>query len=102
MRSFVSIPAGVFEAPLGRYTLLTLSARRSGASRFAGAGYVAGENWEDFHHAFRYFDYLVAGAIVARRRVARAGASCARRRSPRSLARSDELEPNGSPVHSPP
>jgi membrane protein DedA with SNARE-associated domain len=31
---------------------------------FAGAGYAAGESWEDFHHAFRYLDYVVAAAIV--------------------------------------
>jgi membrane protein DedA with SNARE-associated domain len=65
VRSFVSIPAGVFEAKLGRYTVLTLIGSAIWCFAFAGAGYVAGESWEDFHHAFRYFDYLVAAAIVA-------------------------------------
>ena len=65
VRSFVSVPAGVFEAKLGRYTLLTLLGSAIWCFAFAGAGYVAGENWEDFHHAFRYVDYLVAAAIVA-------------------------------------
>ena len=33
VRSFCSIPAGVFRMPLGRYTLLTLAGSASGASR---------------------------------------------------------------------
>jgi membrane protein DedA with SNARE-associated domain len=65
VRSFVSVPAGVFEAKLGRYTLLTLLGSAIWCFAFAGAGYVAGDNWEDFHHAFRYVDYLVAAVIVA-------------------------------------
>jgi membrane protein DedA with SNARE-associated domain len=65
VRSFVSVPAGVFEAKLGRYTVLTLLGSAIWCFAFAGAGYLAGENWEDFHHAFRYVDYLVAAAIVA-------------------------------------
>lgn len=65
VRSFVSVPAGVFEAKLGRYTVLTLLGSAIWCFAFAAAGYVAGDNWEDFHHAFRYFDYLVAAAIVA-------------------------------------
>ena len=65
VRSFVSIPAGVMEAPLVRYTLLTLAGSALWCFGFAGAGYLAGESWEDFHHAFRYLDYVIAGAIVA-------------------------------------
>jgi membrane protein DedA with SNARE-associated domain len=65
VRSFVSIPAGVFEARLGRYTVLTLIGSAIWCFAFAGAGYAAGESWEDFHHAFRYIEYLVVAAIVA-------------------------------------
>jgi len=65
VRSFVSIPAGVFEARIGRYTVLTLVGSAIWCFAFAGAGYAAGESWEDFHHAFRYVEYLVAAAIVA-------------------------------------
>jgi membrane protein DedA with SNARE-associated domain len=64
VRSFVSVPAGVMEVPFVRYTLLTLLGSAIWCFAFAGAGYLAGENWEDFHHAFRYFDYLVAATIV--------------------------------------
>ena len=64
VRSFVSIPAGVMEVPLVRYTVLTLAGSAIWCFAFAGAGYLAGSNWEDLHHAFRYADYLVAAAIV--------------------------------------
>jgi membrane protein DedA with SNARE-associated domain len=65
VRSFVSVPAGVMEAPLVRYTLLTLAGSAIWCFAFAGAGYLAGDSWEDFHHAFRYLEYVVAAAIVA-------------------------------------
>ena len=65
VRSFVSIPAGVFRAPLGRYTLLTLLGSALWAFAFAGVGWALGSRWEDFHHAFRYVDYAVAAAVVA-------------------------------------
>jgi membrane protein DedA with SNARE-associated domain len=64
VRSFVSIPAGVMETPLVRYTVLTLAGSAIWCMAFAGAGYLAGDNWEDFHHAFRYFDYLVVFVLV--------------------------------------
>jgi len=65
VRSFVSVPAGVLEARFVRYTLLTLAGSAIWCFGFAGAGYLTGDNWEDFHHAFRYLDYLVGAAIVA-------------------------------------
>ena len=65
VRSFVSIPAGVMETPFVRYMLLTLAGSAIWCFAFAGAGWAAGESWEDFHHAFRYLEYLVAAAIVA-------------------------------------
>jgi membrane protein DedA with SNARE-associated domain len=64
VRSFVSIPAGVFETPFVRYTLLTLLGSAIWCFAFAGAGYAAGEAWEDFHHAFHYVEYVVAAAFV--------------------------------------
>ena len=64
IRSFVSIPAGVFETPFVRYTLLTLLGSAIWCFAFAGAGYAAGETWEDVHHAFHYVEYVVAAAIL--------------------------------------
>jgi membrane protein DedA with SNARE-associated domain len=65
VRSFVSIPAGVMEVPFVRYTLLTLAGSAIWCFAFAGIGYAVGESWEDFHHAFRYVEYVVAAAIAA-------------------------------------
>ena len=64
IRSFVSVPAGVFEARFVRYTLLTLLGSAIWCFAFAGAGYAAGEAWEDFHHAFRYVEYVVAALLI--------------------------------------
>ena len=65
IRSFVSIPAGVMEVPFVRYTVLTLAGSAIWCFAFAGVGFALGASWEDFHHAFRYVDYLVAAAVVA-------------------------------------
>lgn len=64
VRSFVSIPAGVFRAPFRRYTLLTLLGSAIWCFGLAGAGWALGRRWEDFHHVFKYVDYLIVAAIV--------------------------------------
>jgi membrane protein DedA with SNARE-associated domain len=65
VRSFVSIPAGVFEVPFRRYTVLTLIGSAIWCFVFAGAGWAAGASWESFHHAFRFADVLVGLGILA-------------------------------------
>ena len=65
VRSFISIPAGVFRMPLGPYTLLTLIGSALWCFALAGVGWALGHNWERFHHAFRYADYAVAAALLA-------------------------------------
>jgi membrane protein DedA with SNARE-associated domain len=65
VRSFVSIPAGVFEMPLGRYTLLTIPGSFAWAFLFAGIGWAAGASYERVHHDFRYVDYVVIALVVA-------------------------------------
>ena len=65
VRSFVSIPAGVFRAPLGRYTVLTLIGSAIWCFGLAGVGWALGHRWEDFHHAFRYVDYAIVATIAA-------------------------------------
>ncbi len=68
VRSFVSIPAGIFEAPLRRYMVLTLIGSAIWCFVFAGIGWAAGASWESFHEAFRFADaavaLLVAGAAA--------------------------------------
>jgi membrane protein DedA with SNARE-associated domain len=65
VRSFVSIPAGVFRAPLRRYTVLTLIGSAIWCFALAGVGWALGSRWEDFHHAFHYVDYAIVASIVA-------------------------------------
>lgn len=64
VRSFISIPAGIFRAALGRYTVLTLLGSAIWCFAFAAAGYWLGSNWESFHRAFRYADYAVLAAAL--------------------------------------
>src|SRR4051812_24442660 len=60
VRSFVSIPAGIFRMPLGRYTLLTIPGSVAWAFAFAGIGWGFGGNDGGFYHAFA--PPLLAGA----------------------------------------
>lgn len=64
-RSFISIPAGVLEAPFTRYLALTFLGSTIWCVAFAGAGWAVGENWESFHENFHYVDYAVAALAVA-------------------------------------
>ena len=65
VRSFVSIPAGVGEMPLGRFTVLTFLGTIPWCFGLAGIGYALGSQWEEFHDSFRYADYAIAAAVVA-------------------------------------
>lgn len=87
-RSFVSIPAGLFESPLGRYNLLTLAGNAVWCLALAAVGWALGSSWSSFHHGFGYVEYaVVAGILVLaaywvwRRR--RPGTLSAREDSPR-------------------
>jgi membrane protein DedA with SNARE-associated domain len=64
-RSFVSIPAGVFRMPLGRYTVLTFIGSTVWCLAFASIGWAVGSNWETFHENFHYVDYTVLGLLLA-------------------------------------
>jgi membrane protein DedA with SNARE-associated domain len=74
VRSFVSIPAGVFQTPFTRYTVLTAIGSAIWCFAWAGAGWALGASWDGVHKGFRYVDYVVvvgiallAGYIVLRR-----------------------------------
>jgi membrane protein DedA with SNARE-associated domain len=65
VRSFVSIPAGIFRMPFGRYTLLTIPGSLLWCLVFAGIGWAAGASYGHFHHAFDYVEVaVVAGAVI--------------------------------------
>lgn len=65
VRSFVSIPAGVFRMPFAPYALLTLAGSAVWAFAIAGAGYGLGSSYERFHHDFRYVEYAIAAGVLA-------------------------------------
>jgi membrane protein DedA with SNARE-associated domain len=63
-RSFVSIPAGLFETPFLRYNVLTLAGNLVWCLGLAGIGWALGSSWDTFHHDFRWVEYLVVAAIL--------------------------------------
>jgi membrane protein DedA with SNARE-associated domain len=63
-RSFISIPAGVFEMPFRRYNLLTLVGNAVWCFALAGVGWALGRSYETFHHDFRWVEYAVVAGIV--------------------------------------
>ncbi len=65
MRSFISVPAGVFRARFGPYVWLTLLGSAIWCFGFAAFGWAAGASWERVDNAFRYVEYLVLAGVLA-------------------------------------
>jgi membrane protein DedA with SNARE-associated domain len=64
VRSFISVPAGAFETPLGMYTVLTLAGSAIWCFGFAAAGWALGSNYHTLDHAFTVLEVVVVAAIV--------------------------------------
>jgi membrane protein DedA with SNARE-associated domain len=64
VRSFVSIPAGIFEMRLAPYALLTLVGSAVWAFAFAGAGYGLGASYRGFDRGFHYAEYAVVAGVL--------------------------------------
>jgi len=65
VRSFVSIPAGIFEMRLGPYALYTVVGSAVWAFAIAGVGYGLGSSYKSFDNGFKYVEYaIVAGVLV--------------------------------------
>ena len=64
VRSFISIPAGIAEMPLARYTVLSFLGTVPWCFGFAGAGLALGSSWQRFQDNWRYADYAVVAALV--------------------------------------
>jgi len=65
VRSFVSVPAGVFRMEPVRFTVLTFLGCLPWCFGLAGVGYGFGRSYERFHEAWHYVDYAVGALIVA-------------------------------------
>ncbi len=63
VRSFISIPAGIFRAPFGRYTFLTFLGSAIWCVAFAAAGWGVGTGYRRVHDEFRWVDYAVVAAV---------------------------------------
>jgi uncharacterized protein (TIGR03382 family) len=64
VRSFISIPAGIFRMPFWRYTILTLIGSAVWCFALAGVGWGLGSRYESFHHDFRFADYAILAALL--------------------------------------
>jgi len=68
VRTFISLPAGVAEMPLGRFTLYTFAGCLPWTFALAGVGYALGSRWATVERYFRPISIVVAvllvGAIV--------------------------------------
>jgi membrane protein DedA with SNARE-associated domain len=84
VRSFVSIPAGVFGVPRGRYNALTLVGNAVWCLVLAGVGWGLGASWDTFHKDFRYVDYAVVALVLV---IAAALVVLLRRRRPATIQR---------------
>jgi membrane protein DedA with SNARE-associated domain len=65
VRSFISIPAGIAEMPIVRYTVLSFLGTLPWCFGLAGAGLALGSGWERFHESWRYADYAIVALVVA-------------------------------------
>lgn len=64
VRTFISLPAGVAEMPLGRFTLYTFAGCLPWTFALAGVGYALGSRWETVERYFRPISIGVAALIV--------------------------------------
>ena len=64
VRSFVAIPAGMFELPLRRFLPAALAGIAAFCLAAAGIGWAVGASWHTARHDIDYLDAAVALAVV--------------------------------------
>jgi membrane protein DedA with SNARE-associated domain len=64
VRSFISIPAGLFGEPLRRYTVLTLAGSAIWCFFFAGLGWALGSGYKNVDHVTHVIEALIVVALV--------------------------------------
>jgi membrane protein DedA with SNARE-associated domain len=64
IRSFVAIPAGVFEMPFVPFAVLIAIGGTIWSFAFTGIGYAAGASYDRFDHGFRFVEYAIVACVV--------------------------------------
>lgn len=64
VRTFISLPAGIYRAPLVPFTLYTLAGSVIWCYLWAALGYWLGTRWDEFSRYWHYVDYAVLAIIV--------------------------------------
>ncbi len=64
VRTFISLPAGVAEMPLGRFSLYTVAGCLPWTFALAGAGYALGSQWDTVARYFRPVSIAIAVVMV--------------------------------------
>jgi len=65
IRTFISLPAGIEEMPLGRFLLFTTAGCVPWVFALTGVGYALGHNWHSIVGPFRYATFAIAAVVVA-------------------------------------
>ncbi len=64
VRTFISLPAGVARMPFATFTLYTFLGALPWVTGLTLLGVKVGEDWETWEGYLKYFDYVVAAALV--------------------------------------
>ena len=64
IRSFVAIPAGVFEMPFVPFAVLIAIGGTIWSFAFTGIGYAAGASYDRVDHGFRFVEYAIVACVV--------------------------------------
>lgn len=65
IRTFISLPAGVAEMPVGRFAVFTLIGSLPWTFALAAAGYALAANWASIASAFTVVSVVIAVIVVA-------------------------------------
>jgi membrane protein DedA with SNARE-associated domain len=65
IRSFVAIPAGIFELPLRRLVVSALVGNLVFCAALGGAGWALGGSYSRAHHDLRYVEVAVVAGVLA-------------------------------------
>jgi membrane protein DedA with SNARE-associated domain len=64
VRTFISLPAGIAEMPVGRFTVYTSAGVIPWVAALGATGYALGRNWDTILRQFSLASYMIAAAIV--------------------------------------